>query len=148
MTWNLNTLSDLKHKVRKLKQAERTIRFSNKPSNKPLVWNSFFDLSDNPRDDRKYSLAKLAAMSHEEYKAVIDEFFSHVYYEFYMENGIIYDGVYNPSVLAQLDLPPNADENGVKARFRDLAKTHHPDNGGDAAKFVELMKTYRELTGK
>ena len=148
MTWNLTTISDLKHKVRKLKQAETTIRFGGKPNSKPLVWHSFFDLNDVPRDDSKYSLSKLAAMSRDEYKAVVDEFFSRVYYEFYMENGIIYIGVYDPAVLARLGLPPHADESGVKARFRELAKKYHPDSGGDAAKFVELMKTYKELIRK
>ena len=125
-----------------------TIRFSNKPSNKPLIWHRFFDLNDSPKDDSKYSLNKLAAMNREEYKAVVDEFFSYVYYEFYMENGLVYAGTYDPAVLARLDLPPHTDERGVKARFRELAKKYHPDSGGDAAQFVELMKTYRELTGK
>ena len=154
MTWNLNTLNDLKHKVRKLKKVEITIRFPNSPSDKALskktlVWNNFFDLNvyDIPRDNSKYCLHKLAAMTREEYKAVVNEFFSRVYYEFYLENGIIYAGVYDPAVLARLDLPPHADEDGIRAKFRELAKKYHPDNGGDAAKFIELMKTYRELTG-
>jgi len=148
MTWNLNTLSDLKHKVRKLKKAEATIRFSGRQSIKPLVWHRFFDLNDNPRDGSRYCMKKLAAMNREEYKAIVDEYFSHVYYEFYMENGIIFAGVYDPAVLARLDLPPHADEAGVKARFRELAKKYHPDSGGCAAQFVELMKTYKELTGR
>ena len=125
-----------------------TIRFSNRPSNKSLIWHRFFDLNDSPKDDSKYSLKKLAAMSREEYKAVVDEFFSYVYYEFYMENGLIYAETYDPAVLARLDLPPYADERVIKARFRELAKKYHPDSGGDAAQFVELMKTYKELTGK
>ena len=131
-----------------MRQAETTIRFSNKPSGKSLIWHRFFDLNDSQKDDCKYSLKKLAAMSREEYKAVVDEFFSHVYYEFYMENGIVYAGTYDPAVLARLDLPPHTDEGGVKAKFRELAKRYHPDSGGDAAKFVELMKTYRELIEK
>jgi len=139
MTWNLNISSDTKQKVRKLKKAEITIRFSGKPSNKPLVWDSFF----NPD-----VVTKLDTMSREDYRALVDEFFSRVYYEFYMESGIIFLGVYDPAVLARLDLPPHTDEAGVKARFRELAKKYHPDSGGDAAQFIELMKTYRELIGR
>ena len=139
MTWNSTTLSDIKRKIRKLKKAETTIRFGGRPSSKPLVWDSFFGKRD---------LKELDAMSYEDYKVLVDEFFSRVYYELYMENGIVFAGVYDPAVLARLGLPPHADESGVKTRFRELAKKYHPDNGGDAAQFVELMKTYKELIGQ
>jgi len=33
----------------------------------------------------------------------------------------------------------------VKKRFRELAKIYHPDVGGDAVKFIELMTLYRRL---
>jgi len=36
----------------------------------------------------------------------------------------------------------------VKRRFRELARQTHPDAGGDAARFIELMEDYRKLTGR
>jgi hypothetical protein len=133
------TTPELKTKIRKLKQAEMQIRFGGKAKpNAKLVWDGFFDLK------------KVAAMSRPEYDRLIEDFFARVYYELYKENGMMYMMGYNnfdPSLLAGLGLPPDADEKDIKARFRALAKEHHPDNAGDAAKFVEIMKVYRELVG-
>ena len=39
-----------------------------------------------------------------------------------------------------LDMPPTQDANRIKARFKELLKLHHPDNGGDAARTDELVK--------
>jgi len=138
MIWSSTTTSDIgiKQKIRKLKKAEMVIRFPDGVHKRPLVWDNYFNKAD---------LGKLAAMSPEDYKSVVDEFFSRVYYEFYMENGISFAGVYDPSMLAKLGLPPHADESSIKARFRRMAKECHPDNGGSAEEFVELMKIYKEL---
>ena len=140
-------LSELKRKIRKLKQAEKDIRFrTGIKNNAPLVWDRFFDLNSNASDG-KYTLDKLAVMSSEEYDAAINKFFAHVYYVFYKESGIIDVGLYDPEVLKLLDLPHDADETDVKSKFRELAKIHHPDAGGDAEKFIELMKAYKGLVG-
>lgn len=32
----------------------------------------------------------------------------------------------------------------VQARFRELAREHHPDRGGDAARFAEITAAYHE----
>jgi len=147
-------INDIKRRVRKLKKAERTIRFKEKPNAKEtLIWDSFFDLSnapvlpDTPAGKAKYTLAELSSMNREEYKDIVAEFFANVYYLYYMENGILSANLYSPSLLSQLDLPPDAEENDIKKRFRELAKKYHPDTDGDPAKFIELMKVYEELTG-
>lgn len=35
----------------------------------------------------------------------------------------------------------------VDARFRELAKEHHPDRGGDARRFAEITQAYHEAIG-
>jgi len=140
-------IADLKRRVRKLKQAENAIRArGNMRDDIPLVWEKFFCLRTNSESKSLYTLSELSAMSREEYKAVVDEFFARVYYEVYVYNGNIEANIYDPQLLAQLDLSPIADEAAVKKRFRELAKKYHPDTGGDQVKFVALMKVYRELT--
>jgi len=140
--------AELKHKVRKLKKFENTVRVQNGMGDGvPLVWNRFFNLRniDSPKSTALHSLSELAAMSRDEYKTVVDEFFARVYYEVYIHNGIIDAHIYDPSLLDKIGLPSIADEAAVKKRFRDLAKKHHPDTGGDAAEFIKLMKVYSEL---
>jgi len=48
--------------------------------------------------------------------------------------------------LATLGLGPEADLATIKARFRALAHDHHPDRGGDAARFAIIRSAYRVLT--
>ena len=140
----------LKRKIRKLKRLEKTIRFGGgDPAEKPLVWDGFFDLRGTPDGNAKYNLRTLASMSREEYASAVNEFFARVYYEFYRENGITSGArAYDPEALSRLGLTFDAGEADVKKKFRELAKEHHPDAGGDAAKFVELMRNYRKLTGE
>lgn len=141
---------DIKRKLRQLKHFEEKVRFDGivQPVGK-LVWNRFFDLHDISSGRAKYSLEKLAAMSKEAYKAIIDEYFAYVYYELYKESDAAFpQGQYEPEILAKLGLPHNADAHDIKLKFRELAKKYHPDTGGDAAKFIELMETYRQLLVK
>jgi len=141
-------MENVKFRVRKLKKLEIRLRWGDKQ--KPgtsLVWDSFFDLHDTPAGLAKYFLKSLTAMSREEYKQVVAEFFSRVYYEYYLENGITGVGMFDPLALAALGLPVDADRAEVRKRFRELAKKHHPDTGGNAADFIELMKVYERLTG-
>lgn len=143
---NRGTVDNLKRRVRKLKQLEKIIRVQNGMGNDiPMVWDKFFDLRNDTDNTALYTLLKLAVMSREEYKNVVDEFFARVYYEIYAFKGIINDAIYDPALLAQLGLPPVADEAAVKKRFRELAKEYHPDAGGDQGKFIELMRVYRGL---
>lgn len=147
MADNTMRLDEIKRKVRKLKKLEVKIRFNGiHQPDKNLIWDNFFDLSDTRNSKAKYSLHLLASMNHEEYRNVINEYFSLIYFELYKESEIVgEDGIYDPVILSKLDLPFNADEITIKKRFRELAKKYHPDTGGDAAMFIELMDNYRKL---
>ena len=139
-------MEDVKRRVRKLKKLEIKIRFSGEViPGAALVWDRFFDLSGSPVGNAKYTYSMLSALGRDEYKSIVDEFFAYVYYEFYLENGIGGTGAYDPSALALIGLPPNADERDIKKRFRELAMKYHPDKGGAAADFIELMRTYERL---
>ena len=136
---------NLKRKLRELKKLEVKIRFKNQNVQTALVFNEFFDA--NTADSKKvmYSLEKLDKMSKEQYKEVISDFFFCMYLQFYKENGILPPSVFDPGILRQMDLGPEADRDAVKKRFRQLAKTYHPDVGGDSEKFIELMEMYNNL---
>ena len=147
MRWG--TIENLKHRVRKLKHFEITIRSQNNIDNDtPLVWDKYFDLKSSNDSKALYSLSKLAGMNRDEYKNVADAFFARVYYEIYIHTGITNEIIFDTELLAQLDLPSVADEASVKKRFRELAKKYHPDVGGEAVKFISLMQTYRKLIEK
>ena len=135
----------LKRRVRKLKKLEQIMRFDGASNSCNLVWDTFFDLRDHPSGTAKYTLSTLAAMTQAEYDGVVDEFFAHICYEFYKKR--LHAGVqlYDPAMLANLNLPPTADETAIKKKFRELAKEYHPDAGGDSKKFIELMNAYKQL---
>jgi len=141
--------AEIKRKVRKLKRFENIVRAQNgMGADIPFVWDRFFNLRDgcNPESAALHTLSELVAMSRDEYRAVTDKLVARIYYEVYIHNGIIDAIIYDPSLLEKLGLPPIADEAAVKKRFRELAKQHHPDTGGDAAEFIKVMKVYKELS--
>ena len=142
----LDSVDNLKRRVRKLKHFEKTIRSQiSIGNNVPLVWDKFFDLRNTPNDKALYTLSKLCKMSKEEYKSIVDAFFARVYYEIYAYKGITHEIIFDADLLAQLDLSPVADEAAVKKRFREMAKVYHPDAGGDTVKFIKLMQIYKKL---
>jgi hypothetical protein len=47
-----------------------------------------------------------------------------------------------------LGLTDGASLDEIKRAFRQLALTHHPDHGGDAARFRELRRAYASLVGR
>jgi DnaJ domain len=53
-------------------------------------------------------------------------------------------GLDDPTCFAVLGLGPDATIDQVKGRYRDLAKRHHPDRGGDAAEFRRIVAAYDE----
>lgn len=46
---------------------------------------------------------------------------------------------------ATLCVPPGASADDIKASYRRLSRAHHPDHGGDAARFRELAAAYEVL---
>jgi len=51
----------------------------------------------------------------------------------------------DPADWAAFGLKPDASPDNVRARWRDLAKTLHPDRGGDPAGFVRMNAIYQRL---
>jgi hypothetical protein len=49
-----------------------------------------------------------------------------------------------PACLEALDLPRDATADQIKARFRRLSRSMHPDAGGDEKAFVALRRHYEE----
>ncbi len=47
-----------------------------------------------------------------------------------------------PDYLEVLELKPPATTEMVKKRYRELAMKHHPDCGGDPAKFIKIKAAY------
>jgi hypothetical protein len=144
---------DLKRKLRRLKKLEIKIRFgtsdgASAPDGSALVWDTFFDLHSISECKSKYSLQQLSAMGKDELRSVTDEYFFAVYYQLYKENGIAEASAADPGMLSRFGLPPDADEAAIKKKFHELAIKYHPDTGGDAASFIELMDNYRKLIDK
>ena len=148
---------EIKRKLRELKKLEMKLRSSNfdlqknsknslrEAENTELVWNKFFDLKNETAKNVKYSIMELSEMTKDEFKDVITEYFYYVYYCFYKESGLIDYSTIDAEILTQLGLPIYADNTEIKRKFRELAKTYHPDNGGDSAKFIEIMEQYKNF---
>lgn len=141
---------ELKHKLRELKSFEKKIRFEGYEAvdGRKYLWFEFFSTKENSNENVKYPLEKLSRMNSDEIKEVFDEFFFDLYYLYYRENGYIFEEFYDPKLLSSLGLKPTSTKTEIKARFRELAKTYHPDHGGDSEMFIGLMETYRKLTGE
>jgi len=138
----------VKHSLRGLKRLESKIRFGSfvPPVGRQLIWNTFFDLRGFASNTARYPLAVLCGMDASALQGVIDEYFFYVYYHYYRENGIAQAALYDPELLKRFGLPADADRIAVKSKFRELAMRYHPDHGGDAKKFIEMMEMYRKLT--
>lgn len=128
----------IKHKLRQFRRLEQRIRFGVEIQREGiLIWDSFFNLHGTCQSKAKYDIKSLAAMTREEYRNVINEYWTFVYNELFKEKG------FDTAGIIKFDLPYDADEQAIKKRFRELAKLYHPDTGGDANKFMELMDTYK-----
>ena len=141
---------DIKRKLRDLKKFELYARSISpeEATRKKLVWDQFFSTKDENSKSVRFSIAKLCKMSHEQRKEAFDEYYYYVYYKLFEESGLHYAGAYDPSLLAFLGLPPDAEEESIKKRFRELAKKYHPDHGGDKDKMIELIDAYDKLLKK
>ena len=51
-----------------------------------------------------------------------------------------------PDYYKTLGVPRTATADEIKKAFRKLARKHHPDAGGDEAKFKELNEAYEVLS--
>jgi hypothetical protein len=142
-------MDELKRKLRALKRLEAQIRFKNllTRQHKQYVWNEYFSTKNVKDGSVKYNMNYLLEMDREKLKEVFDEYFYHVYFQYYKENGITAEGMYDNTLLSDLGLPVDSSMETIKSKFRELAKKYHPDLGGDSEKFIELVRTYKKLTG-
>ena len=157
MSLDNSKYDEIKRKLRELKKLEMKIRSTNidlqknsKKSlrefvNTELIWNKFFDLKNETTKDVKYSIIDLSKMTKDEFKDVISEYFYYVYFSCYKENELQDYSIIDTEILMQLGLPIYADDVEIKRKFREFAKTYHPDNGGDSSKFIEIMEKYKNF---
>lgn len=141
--------AELKRKLRELKKLEAQIRFkdSELPEHKQFIWDKYFSTKNDYDGSVIYNIKNLLSMDHEKLKEIFDEYFTQVYFQYFKENGMPMEGIYDAGLLSGLGLPSDASIEMIKSRFRELAKKYHPDLGGDSNKFIELMDTYKKLTG-
>jgi len=139
---------DIKHKLRQLKKLEVKIRFRGQPlpPNRTLVWDEFFSTKNADHPSVRYPMSQLCQMDRPQRKEVFGEYFYWVYFQYFKENGLNPTNAYDPGLLSLLGLPPYAGLPEIKSKFRTLAKKYHPDHGGDAARFIEVMEIYERLT--
>jgi DnaJ-domain-containing protein 1 len=140
----------LKRKLRDLKRLETAIRFREREPDsidQPLVWDDYFtDRLRSPAALRVYyPFEAVLGFDREERKRAFQEFLVAVYARTYSERGLSVGAFYNPDLLRVLGLPPGADIGDIKARFRELAKRHHPDHGGSSETMVELLEAVNRL---
>lgn len=140
-------LAWLKRQLRRMKKQELAIRFGSAPAvgRQTLVWDSFFSLTEAAGSSARFPMDTLLGMTKAQFAEVADEFFFDVYYVYCQERGLLRTAVYNPLDLAELGLPAHASYAEIRRRFRELAKRHHPDTGGDSSRFVRLLQTYERL---
>lgn len=147
-----NSIDEIKRKLRKLKKLENKIRSENSINSneeqkiiKDLVWDKFFNISGSLSSKGRYTLEDIYLKSKEEFRNIINEYFFNVYYEYYKENGIVNNNIYNPEILKWMGLSPDSGLDDIKKRFRELAKKYHPDTGGESDKFIKLIENYKKL---
>lgn len=139
----MDELVRLKRKLRQLKRLETRVRFGGQYDRQTLIWDEFFSTrGDAPG---RYGWEELLAMTAEERKEIYAQFVYAVYFRQYKANGIFPAGMFDPMQLAELGLPPDADRNQVRRRFRELAKKMHPDQGGSAEAMIKLLEQYNRL---
>jgi hypothetical protein len=107
---------------------------------------TYFSTKKDGETSVKYNMKQLLAMDRESIKEVYDEFFYHVYFQYYTENGITLKVLYDPNLLSMLGLYEGATTEDIKTRFRELALKYHPDKGGDSEKFIKILDAYKKLT--
>ena len=140
-------LPQIKQRLRSLKRLEIRLRHQALGYGEhSLIWDRFFSLKSDQAV--KYPLAYLLTVDNEVYRLIADEYLAFVYSDLFDQTRFRTKEYYDKHLLIQLHLPYDADEQAIKKRFRQLAKEYHPDTGGDAKQFIELMNLYRGLIEK
>ncbi len=139
----------IKQKLRQLKRMELRVRFGDlaagRSSNCILVWDDFFGDRKNTGKGCRYPAYLVEKMGHETRKRIFAEYLFAVYYQSYKEKGLFFGEVFDPDKLSGFNLGPDAAVEDIKKRFRELAKTHHPDHGGTHEAMVALLEEYQKL---
>lgn len=146
----MQSRDQLKRKLKGLRQAEIGIRFKHREmdARTTLIWNEFFALKPGPRVKARYGLDELVKLDPEQLKQIYADYFAFVYFQYYKENGLSIETSFDPRLLAQMGLSPQATSDDIRRRFRELAKKYHPDLGGDSRQFIALVDVYNRLTEK
>ncbi|MCL2741687.1 MAG: hypothetical protein FWE70_06210 [Oscillospiraceae bacterium] len=156
-------LEELKAKLRKMKKAESAIRFG-RPGPKPgedLVWDSFFCTKSRYAVGVRFPMADLESMDGRALGEAFGEYFAAVYMRRYRDLGLSYMGLHERGAAQGAGgrrgpgrggfaglFAGVGSESEAKAIFRELAKSEHPDAGGDGAAFNSLMEAYGEAMGR
>src|SRR5258708_34382846 len=94
------TVSQLKRKLRQLRQLELTLRFGQQlpPDHPQLIWDRFFSTKTSDRDPPsvKYPLAQLLQLEHDQLKAVVDDYFFRVFSQISPDLDVTHADVYDP----------------------------------------------------
>lgn len=125
--------------VRSCKQLEQKLRRQN-DAPPALVWATFFGPHGRCPEKSQPDASS--------FKETLSAYWAYVYYDIFASSGLPGGVTQNADLLQKLGLHAFAGEEQVKQRFRELAKTCHPDLGGDPAQFIELMDTYKALLGR
>ena len=143
-------IDQLKHKLRELKKIEKTMRKQHflSTENKHLVWSKFFCTKNNVLSNVRYPIHILTVFGDNARKEVFNEFFYHMFYDIFSLISFKIDNLYDPDLLALLELGPEASKEDIRSQFRKLAKQYHPDQGGDKDKMIELIEVYNKLLNK
>lgn len=126
----------MKRKLRELKKLEQTLRKGQR-----LIWEDFFSLGKNSQG--KFTLDQLLKMTRQERKKVFEEYLRQICSPHF--NNTTFNSSINGQLLAEIDLPFDADQLTIKQRYRQLIKQYHPDKGGDQKKASRLLEIYRRL---
>lgn len=137
---------ELIRKLRQLKKQEVAIRFCHRPMREGdhLIWSEFFSTNEHA-SDVAYPLPMLLTMDHLMRKEVFDCLFFAIYHQYYKENGLPLTDLFERESLEALGLSSAATAEDVKKRFKELAKLHHPDKGGESTVFIEILEAYEKL---
>ena len=69
-------------------------------------------------------------------------------FEFVFETSDTVKQLVGTASYVALDLLPTATKEEVQKKYRELARIHHPDHGGDPAKFRKITAAYEKIMGK